>query len=364
MHHIGSPLSVAPPRVISLDSPSMDWPRLHYERTDVAKAGKLLCIESATPDDIDWSFKVLNNWRACHSYPMNTFQATLRSKLARVDSDAIVAQRLKRAVSIIEKLIRYPSMKLHQMQDIAGLRAIVAKLPQARKLEKSYERGRLRHILRRKDDYITSPKASGYRSLHLIYSYRNSSNSHYDGLQIEVQIRTRLQHAWATAVETVGVFLERSLKSSEGPEEWLEFFSLTGSAFALREHTPVLGAHTGMSRKDVVEEVKRRSEKLRVADRLKAYSAVVNATQTRGAFNLIILDSDLRTVKVKPFAERALEEAIREYSEIEQRIKAGEPFQAVLVSAGPLDNLRKAYPSFFLDTTAFVDSLQSLRNGE
>ncbi len=45
-------------------------------------------------------------------------------------------------------------------------------------------------------------------------------------LLIELQLRTRLQHEWATAVETMGTFLQSSLKSSQGPEEWLDFFSL------------------------------------------------------------------------------------------------------------------------------------------
>src|ERR1019366_9744121 len=86
------------------------------------------------------------------------------------------------------------------------------------------------------DDYVDHPKASGYRSYHLIYRYFSDKKATHNGLKIEVQIRSQLQHAWATAVETVGTFIQQALKSSQGEEDWLRFFALMGSAIAYREH--------------------------------------------------------------------------------------------------------------------------------
>jgi hypothetical protein len=40
----------------------------------------------------------------------------------------------------------------------------------------------------------------------------------YNDLKIEMQLRSQYQHAWATAVETVGTFIGQALKSSIGPE--------------------------------------------------------------------------------------------------------------------------------------------------
>jgi len=51
------------------------------------------------------------------------------------------------------------------------------------------------------------------------------------------------------------------------------------------------------------------------------------------------------------------------YATIEARTKAGEPIEAVLVSAGPVESLRKAYPNYFLDTQVFVRQLQRLIDG-
>ena len=51
-------------------------------------------------------------------------------------------------------------------------------------------------------DYVRKPKTSGYRGIHLVYRYHNDRKTIYNGLQIEPQLRTRRQHAWATAVDT------------------------------------------------------------------------------------------------------------------------------------------------------------------
>lgn len=51
----------------------------------------------------------------------------------------------------------------------------------------------------------------------------------------EVQIRTELQHALATAVEAIGAVLGQALKPSQGADEWLHFFKLSAAAFAYLE---------------------------------------------------------------------------------------------------------------------------------
>ncbi len=61
-----------------------------------------------------------------------------------------------------------------------------------------------------------------------------------------------------------------------------------------------------------------------------------------------------RTVQIRPFAVTKLDDANEAYAEVEARAASGEALEAVLVSAGPVDALRKAYPNYFLDTQAFV----------
>ena len=175
-------------------------------------------------------YEVLSNWRACHGYPINTFQATLRQKLRTIDKNAIVAQRLKRAPSVIAKLQRFPTMKLAQMQDIGGLRAVVSSVARVRPLEASYRQSSFKHGLASSKDYIDTPKPDGYRSIHLVYRYVNHRAPAYNDLLLERQLRTRLQHAWATAVETMGTFLGQALKSGQGERPWREFFEVASAA--------------------------------------------------------------------------------------------------------------------------------------
>jgi len=50
-----------------------------------------------------------------------------------------------------------------------------------------------------------------------------------------MQIRSRVQHAWATAVETVDMFSGQALKSSHGDDKWLRFFAVAASEMAYIE---------------------------------------------------------------------------------------------------------------------------------
>jgi len=137
-------------------------------------------------------------------------------------------------------------MKLSRMQDIAGCRAVVSNVSLAKKLYKEgYLRSDLKHIRVNEKDYISYPKSDGYRSIHLVYKYKSKKEGKkdYNGLQIEIQIRSKLQHLWATAIETVDLFTKQAIKSNEGEKEWKDFFRLVSSAFAIMEK-PLLVPNT------------------------------------------------------------------------------------------------------------------------
>jgi ppGpp synthetase/RelA/SpoT-type nucleotidyltranferase len=166
-----------------------------YSKGQVNRAGEILAADLPLLDDDDceeWfhASHVLANWRGCHAYPINTFQATLRAKLKQIDPNALVAQRLKRTPSIIAKLQRFKGMQLSRMQDIGGLRSVVSSMSELRALQKAYESARFAHEQLPTKDYISEPKEDGYRSVHLIYRYHNDKAPEYNGLSIELQMRT------------------------------------------------------------------------------------------------------------------------------------------------------------------------------
>lgn len=348
----------------------MGYPVLKFSKSKVNKAGKTLVNHlsenSTQPDNRELlrAFLVLNNWRSCHGYPINTFQATLRTKLKTIDTNALVAQRLKRLPSIILKLKRFENMQLARMQDIGGLRAVVSSLKKVLQLEDNYRNSRFKHDLHTSRDYINKPKKSGYRSIHLVYRYENPIVPKYNGLYIELQIRSRLQHAWATAVETMGTYLDHALKSSEGPEKWLDFFSLVGSAFAHMEGTSPVPGYEELPKEETYQKVIKKMEELDVRDKLMAFSVATKHVSTdskKGSYHLIVLNSIEKKVSIFTYAKDQLEKANKDYVKLERKASEEKPFQAVLVSAGSIKSLRQAYPNYFLDTREFVKQLNRIK---
>jgi (p)ppGpp synthase/HD superfamily hydrolase len=84
------------------------------------KAGIALAENRETDEDL----LVIDNWRSSHALPLQTIKMLLKNRAKSVDSSAVVAQRLKRLPSIRAKLKR-ETMRLQQMQDLGGCRAIV-----------------------------------------------------------------------------------------------------------------------------------------------------------------------------------------------------------------------------------------------
>ena len=90
-----------------------------------------------------------------------------------------------------------------------------------------------------------------------------------------MQLRSQLQHAWATAVETVGAFVQQALKSSIGEQEWLRFFALMATAIAVREKAaPVPNTPTTYS--DLVNELREHAHTLDIANKLAAFGTALN----------------------------------------------------------------------------------------
>jgi putative GTP pyrophosphokinase len=342
----------------------MTWPVPVYSKSQIRKAGKAILNQDNETDVYINAFEKIENWRSSHGYPINTFQATLRHKLKIIDPTALVSQRLKRMESILNKLYRFPSMSLDKMQDFGGLRAVVDNITRLRILESNYLNSRFKHELIRCHDYVSEPKESGYRSIHLVYKYDNPLATEYNGLLIELQLRTSLQHAWATAVETMGTFLEQALKSSEGEDEWLDYFSLCSAAFSHLESSPVHENYYDIEPVEIYKKLILLTEKYQVIDKLKGFTVAtsnITASRKRGAYHLVVLNFKERLLSIFTYSKSELEIATEVYAEIEKEISGGANKHAVLVSAGNIDNLRRAYPSYFLDTKEFIGYLNKVK---
>ncbi len=340
-------------------------------KNQINKAGKILISSNSDSqyqfDEIRRALDLANRWRACHAYPINTFQATLRLKIRCFEKGSIVAQRLKRMNTIIDKLKRFPTMNLTDMQDIGGIRAILPHVKDVYVLVENYKKNsNLRHKLVNEKDYIANPRENdGYRSYHLIYKYYNKKNPKYDGLKLELQIRSKLQHVWATAVETMGTFLGQALKSRQGDKEWLDFFAIISSAFAYIEKTAIIPRFSKLSKEQTFQEVANAEANLSALEKMKAFTAAVDSIAKKSDkkyfYHLITLYSLEKRVNVKAYDRNSFREAMKDYSDVEElAANPANKIEPVLVAAGPIDSLRRAYPNFFLDIGDFINIVNSI----
>lgn len=200
-------------------TPSVIRMQQTYSGRQITQAGRaFLNYESLVKNQEEFNkvMEVLSYWRLCHEAPLSYAWDVLRDKVGKHDQDALFGKRLKRYVSIYYKLKRFEKMTLRNMQDIGGCRAIISSerklrrsvrdlklMPNFQTLEGSY----------RSKDYIKKPKADGYRGYHLVGRFSNGIEKPRN---VEIQLRTKIQHYWATALEIVDLFTGQALKSNQG----------------------------------------------------------------------------------------------------------------------------------------------------
>jgi GTP pyrophosphokinase len=202
-------------------------------KSQVNKAGKVarkyLQPNAPWDDELEAALEVIYQYRAAHQYPLIKANNGLRSMVRTESCEVEVSQRLKRFRTILDKLIREPTMQLSTMQDIGGCRAVLASIDEIRRVERRLKRNRptLRY-----SDYIGSPRESGYRGVHVVVGYDDRAGIEH---AIEVQLRTRAMHQWAITVERLSGRLDVDLKSSRGPSEVLTLLSTISEAMAIEE---------------------------------------------------------------------------------------------------------------------------------
>jgi len=116
---------------------------------------------------------------------------------------------------------------LARLEDIGGCRAVLQDGEELRRVLRRMRR-RWNDTIVRNRDYVTAPKAIGYRPVHLVVER--------DGRRIEVQLRTRGQQSWADAIETADTRLGMNLKDGEGPDLMVRYFAAAGELIYQREY--------------------------------------------------------------------------------------------------------------------------------
>lgn len=191
-------------------------------KSAVNRAGeRLVAAHRASQELPIQSCETVTGWRERHCEPLVWLTTSIRGRVG-----IPVSYRLKRLPQIVAKLSRAGNMALARMQDIGGCRLIVSTREDAdRALDGIVKRSSPWYEVVRVTDYRRDGRQqTGYRALHVIV---NRSD-----VLLEVQIRTRRQHAWAEAVERAANRTGFGLKDGEGPEELVSYFRAASDCLA------------------------------------------------------------------------------------------------------------------------------------
>ncbi|WP_199177380.1 RelA/SpoT domain-containing protein [Geothermobacter hydrogeniphilus] len=314
-------------------------------KSRVNRAGNAVRENSANIED----YFVIEEWRAAHRAVLNTFQAILRNRTR--GTDITVAQRHKRQSTIFDKLSRFPEMQLARMDDVAGCRLIFRDIESLNRFRGNFHKARFHH--KRKNDpdkynYIANPKSTGYRGIHDVYSYdvNSMAGKHLKGLLVEIQYRTEVQHAWATAVEVIGFITENQPKFEQGDDRYNHAMALASEILA-RAYEDKKGPFSEKSDIEVVKEFLDIDAKLNLLNMLRGLNTA--STEVSANRNSILIFHESSELEVRTF--RSATEALAALFELEKELPGTD---IVLVKADTSEEVRFAFKNYFSDATDFI----------
>lgn len=184
-------------------------------------------------------------------------------------------------------------------------------------------------------------------------------------MQIEIQIRSQLQHAWATALEIIDTFTGQGLKSNAGEKDWRRFFALISTAIAMSEKRPLV-PNTPSKITELIDETRNLCEKMKIEHVFLGLTAGMEAApetkfeepSVQAEAYILSLDSQEKMTRALAFATN--KEAEESLLEMEKENINKPHIQSVMVSAESLHGLRAAYPNYYVDTARFLGFVAGL----
>lgn len=237
------------------------------------------------------------------------------------------------------------------MDDVAGCRLIFRSIEELSEFRNAFHKAHFKHQRKNeaeKYDYIRFPKRTGYRGIHDIYSYDVNSphGFKYKGLLVEIQYRTLVQHAWATAVEVIGFITESQPKFQQGDDRY-EICMALASEILARAYEQTTGPFPTMSNLDLLTKFNSLDSELHLVRTLTGLN-IVESKETENR-NLILIFKpdgglDVRSFREAPDALRTLFKLEQEHPELD----------IVLVRADSNEEIRVAFKNYFSDAKDFI----------
>ena len=198
--------------------------------------------------------------------------------------------------------------------------------------------------------------------MHIVYKYNSGRNDTYNNnMLIEIQFRTRLQHLWATAVETMDIFTSEAIKSGAGSPDATRFFVLISALFSIIERKPIV-PNVINDFNEIVSEIKMLDAKHNYLDLLngKRRATVIQEQHTefyRDGYSMLILDYVQKKLYIRSFKSSQIDLANDFYNQLEETRNSSST-DIVLVRVSSFNNLRSAYPNYFSDIAEFIATVK------
>lgn len=324
-----------------------------FTKGQVTRAGLALATGTGQSHDRE----IVNNWRNSHAYILNTFQANLRRYIKINAGDGVevtFAQRLKRLNTIIDKLATGRAKDLSSMHDLAGCRLIFDSISELQRFRNAYHKTRAKHarVDRGKYDYLAHPKSTGYRGIHEVYKYnaQYAGGKPFNGLKIEVQYRTRMQHAWATAVEISDLLGGARVKFDQNANPKRERLFVLASEYLARTKELSYGPCPNLTDLQVRKEMRNLESQLGVINALDMANKSGTQIPQRNHVVLRFHQGELTAIGFRngPKAMAYRDEVERQYPDDD----------VVYVTAQSPGAIADAFRNYFRDARDFVDSVR------
>jgi len=354
---------------------------MKFSKKDVIRAGKNLIDDNLVNDQekFNSTMDVLTYWRDSHLVPLEKSNQLLNRYVHNIDKNAFIAKRIKRLDSIKRKLKRFDKMELKNMQDIGGIRLVLSSQKQLDTMLKILTNEmcfyKNNNELVKLDNYIKHPKFDGYRSIHIVGVFQNNDK---DDRKIEFQLRTRLQHSWATTLEIIDIFTQQNLKSDSGYQQYKIFFKNVSDLFQLIESFKSFQKNNIEElRKNLLDQLetneilfqkgyeilsflRQGNENTTIKDQLQLYCLSLKELNNKlnkidkNSFILIRLNISTRKIEHENFSKKDSKEALKRYSLYEQTLSENPNIIVALLSTDAIGGLQEAYPNYFADSEMFL----------
>ena len=344
-------------------------------KSKLKNAGKVLRADKMDTPEYNEAYDVLSEYRQAHEAVLRLVNMRCRNiikthfietKRCKPD-DFFIAQRLKRLEAIVVKLKRFPHMSLDTMHDIGGIRVMLPTLEDVQLFIQLFPGKRSPIVVKKTYDYLVEAKDDGYRSFHYQLEVPNPKSETLPHLKVELQVRTEIQHAWATAVEVAGFIEHQSFKTGEGDENWKRFF--VEASYLLKDwelfregKAPYLDYLP--SRIKALDDLLHLNKQYGFLDKLFAIKEVMKnySTQSRKKEKETqrILILDLASKEIQDYPESSLKDSgFKDFALKEKEFQRTKTGHILRINVDDVKKSSKAYASYYLNISVFHSTLET-----